>query len=132
MWIDDDFVICPAWVPFDVPSGVTVIRIEPGATFGFGDHPTTILSMRAVRAVLRDESTVLDVGCGSGVLAVGACVLGASSARGDRHRPSIGRGHSSQRRVESESVIESTSRRLLSLRSRASSTSSWPTSSHRR
>ena len=84
-WVDDDFVICPAWVPFEVPPGVTVLRIEPGATFGLGDHPTTILSMRAIRAVLRavlhEDSTVLDVGCGSGVLAVGACVLGASSAR---------------------------------------------------
>jgi ribosomal protein L11 methyltransferase len=81
IWIDDDFVVCPAWVPFEVPPGVTVIRIEPGATFGLGDHPTTVLSMRAIRAVLRDGSTVLDVGCGSGVLGVGACVLGASSAR---------------------------------------------------
>jgi len=80
-WVADDLVICPAWVPFQDPPGVTVIRIEPGATFGLGDHPTTILSMRAIRAVLHRGSTVLDVGCGSGVLAVGACVLGAASAR---------------------------------------------------
>jgi ribosomal protein L11 methyltransferase len=57
-----------------------VLRIEPGATFGLGDHPTTVLSMRALRRALRPGSTVLDVGCGSGVLAVGACVLGASRA----------------------------------------------------
>lgn len=78
--VDPDFVICPAWVPFDAEPGVTVIRIEPGATFGLGDHPTTILSMRAIRAALRPGRTVLDVGCGSGVLAIGACVLGASHA----------------------------------------------------
>jgi ribosomal protein L11 methyltransferase len=81
IWIASDLVVCPAWVPFEESPGVTVIRIEPGATFGLGDHPTTILSMRAIRAVLRPGSTVLDVGCGSGVLAVGACVLGAASAR---------------------------------------------------
>ena len=78
--VDPDFVICPAWVPFDAEPGVTVIRVEPGATFGLGDHPTTILSIRAIRAALRPGSTVLDVGCGSGVLAIGACVLGASHA----------------------------------------------------
>ena len=84
VWVDPDPVICPAWIPFEVPSelesAVTVLRIEPGATFGLGDHPTTMLSMRAIRRSLRSGSTVLDVGCGSGVLAVGACVLGAARA----------------------------------------------------
>ena len=80
VWIDSDLVICPSWVPFAAVEGATVLYIEPGSTFGLGDHPTTILSMRAVRAALVDGATVLDVGCGSGVLAVGACVLGASEA----------------------------------------------------
>lgn len=84
VWIEPDLVVCPAWVPFethsDLERGATVLRIEPGATFGLGDHPTTMLSMRAIRRSLRAGSTVLDVGCGSGVLAVGACVLGASQA----------------------------------------------------
>jgi ribosomal protein L11 methyltransferase len=78
--VDSDFVICPAWVPFEAEAGVTVVRIEPGATFGLGDHPTTILSMRAIRDALRPGCTILDVGCGSAVLAIGACVLGASRA----------------------------------------------------
>ena len=80
VWVDLDLVICPAWVPFDAGNGVTTVRIEPGSTFGLGDHPTTILSMRAVRAALHNGTTVLDVGCGSGVLAVCACVLGAARA----------------------------------------------------
>lgn len=81
VWVDEDLVICPAWIPFDAPSDtVTVVRIEPGATFGLGDHPTTVLSMRAICRSLRTGSSVLDVGCGSGVLAVGACVVGASHA----------------------------------------------------
>lgn len=81
VWIDTDLVICPAWVPFE-RSGVTTMKIEPGSTFGLGDHPTTILSMRALRAAIavRQGATVLDVGCGSGVLAIGACLLGASHA----------------------------------------------------
>lgn len=80
VWIDPDLVICPAWMPFAAPRGVAVLWIEPGSTFGLGDHPTTVLSLRAMRSALKDGATVLDVGCGSGVLAVGACVLGASRA----------------------------------------------------
>jgi ribosomal protein L11 methyltransferase len=79
-WIERDLVVVPAWLPFESPADTTVVRIEPGATFGLGDHPTTVLSIRAVRAALRPGATLLDVGCGSGVLAVTGCVLGAGAA----------------------------------------------------
>lgn len=76
--VDDDLVVCPAWVPAPHADGI-VISIEPGATFGLGDHPTTRLSLRALRRCLhlRPRATVLDVGCGSGILAVAAALLGA-------------------------------------------------------
>ena len=80
VWIARDLVVCPAWIPLAADPAVIVVRIEPGATFGLGNHPTTVLSMRALRAALFDGATVLDVGCGSGVLAVAACMLGASRA----------------------------------------------------
>lgn len=80
IWIDDDLVVRPAWVPFEAPPGVTVLHIEPGATFGMGDHPTTMLSLRALRRLVQPGCSVLDVGCGSGVLAIAACVFGAASA----------------------------------------------------
>jgi ribosomal protein L11 methyltransferase len=80
VWIDADLVICPAWVPFDAGPTVTVVRIEPGPTFGLGDHPTTRLALRAIRSSMHEGATILDVGCGSGVLAVGACLLGAAHA----------------------------------------------------
>jgi ribosomal protein L11 methyltransferase len=76
-WVADDLVVCPAWIPFDDPPGVTVLRIEPGATFGLGNHPTTVLTMRALRDSLFPGATVLDVGCGSGVLSVAACAFWA-------------------------------------------------------
>jgi ribosomal protein L11 methyltransferase len=78
VWVQPDLVVCPAWVPFEAADDVTVIRIEPGATFGLGDHPTTMLTMMALRVALTPAATVLDVGCGSGVLSVAACVMGAS------------------------------------------------------
>lgn len=80
--VESGLVVRPAWVPYDAPAGTTVLHIEPGATFGMGDHPTTVLCLRAARRLVTPECTVLDVGCGSGVLAVGAMVLGAASAVG--------------------------------------------------
>jgi len=77
-WVEADLVVCPAWVAIDVPDDVTVLRIEPGSTFGLGDHPTTVLSMRALRRAVFAGSTVLDVGCGSGVLAIAAARFGAA------------------------------------------------------
>jgi ribosomal protein L11 methyltransferase len=75
-WIHADFVVCPAWVEFDAPSDAVVVRIEPGTTFGLGDHPSTVLALRSLRPLAAGAS-VLDVGCGSGVLGVTAAVLGA-------------------------------------------------------
>lgn len=83
-WIDESLVIRPAWVDASFEPGVLVLDIEPGATFGMGDHPTTMLSLRAVRRCFCDgvPARVLDVGCGSGVLAIAAAKLGATVADG--------------------------------------------------
>ena len=81
-WVEPDLVVCPMWKTFDGPPETTVIRIEPGVTFGMGDHPTTQLTMRALRRVVRPGDRVLDVGCGSGVLTIAAVLFGAASAHG--------------------------------------------------
>ncbi|MGD9995805.1 MAG: 50S ribosomal protein L11 methyltransferase [Ilumatobacteraceae bacterium] len=82
-WVDDDLVVVPAWQPVpQLADGVVAVHIDPGVTFGAGDHPTTVLSLRAMRRVLHPGATVLDVGCGSGVLAVAAAMLGARIATG--------------------------------------------------
>jgi ribosomal protein L11 methyltransferase len=78
-WISRDLVVRPAWVEVDAPAGTTVIAIEPADTFGLGDHPTTMLSLRALRASMFQGARVLDVGCGSGVLSVAAALFGAAS-----------------------------------------------------
>lgn len=79
-WITPDLVVVPAWLAdrAELADGPTVVRIEPGASFGLGDHPTTVLSLRALSGVLWRGATVLDVGCGSGVLSVGAALCGAA------------------------------------------------------
>ncbi len=80
--VEPDLVVQPAWVPYEAPAGTTVLVIEPGSTFGMGDHPTTRLTLSAARRAVRPGTRVLDVGCGSGVLAIGAMVFGAASAVG--------------------------------------------------
>ncbi|MBI4936202.1 MAG: 50S ribosomal protein L11 methyltransferase [Actinobacteria bacterium] len=82
IWVEGDLVVRPAWVPFEAPAGVTVLSIEPGATFGMGDHPTTRLTLAAARDSVTPGCSVLDVGCGSAVLAIGSLLFGAGSAVG--------------------------------------------------
>jgi ribosomal protein L11 methyltransferase len=72
-------VIVPAWEGYDPEEGEPVIRLEPGMAFGTGLHPTTRLCLVAVEEELRCGADVLDVGTGSGVLAIAAVKLGAGS-----------------------------------------------------
>ena len=76
-WVDRDLVIVPAWQDVDVGPDVLRLDIDPGAAFGLGDHPTTVLSLRLLRDVLWPGASVLDVGCGSGVLGIAAARWGA-------------------------------------------------------
>ena len=81
MWVDDGLVVVPAWQQHSFDDGVRSIAIEPGAAFGLGDHPTTLLSLRAARRHLGIGASVLDVGCGTGVIAVMAALLADSTVR---------------------------------------------------
>ena len=69
--------IVPAWQDTPVRGGVLRVDIDPGAAFGLGDHPSTVLTLRLLRTTWWPGATVLDVGCGSGVLSVVAAKLGA-------------------------------------------------------
>ena len=76
MRVSDDLVVVPAWLDeTDVAAISTVVRIEPGGAFGLGDHPTTLLSLQALDRLVASDTDVLDVGCGTGVIAVTAALL---------------------------------------------------------
>jgi ribosomal protein L11 methyltransferase len=81
MWIDDSLVVVPAWQDQTVGDDAVAISMEPGGAFGLGDHPTTLLSLRAARRHVVHGCDVLDVGCGTGVIAIMAAMLGAGSVR---------------------------------------------------
>jgi ribosomal protein L11 methyltransferase len=72
-WVNDEVALVPAWIP--TPENCTPIFVEPLDTFGLGNHPTTVLTLRLALRHVRAQSTVFDLGCGSGVLAVGLAVL---------------------------------------------------------
>ena len=70
------------------PNQVIVIPIEPASTFGMGDHPTTMSSLLMIEKYLKSDDVLIDVGCGSGVLGIGALRMGASRAIGMDINPS--------------------------------------------
>jgi ribosomal protein L11 methyltransferase len=72
-------VIVPAWDEYTPRPEQVVIRLEPGMAFGTGLHPTTRLCLKALEKHLLPGGEVLDVGTGSGVLAIAAARLGARS-----------------------------------------------------
>lgn len=72
-------VIVPAWEEYRPEADEVVIRLEPGMAFGTGLHPTTRLCLAAVEDEVPLGGAVLDVGTGSGVLAIAAAKLGAGS-----------------------------------------------------
>ncbi len=75
--------IVPDWMRGrPVPEGRTPLYLNPGLTFGTGSHPTTQLCLELLEGTLRPGDRVLDLGCGSGILAIAALALGASRAAG--------------------------------------------------
>ncbi|MBX3284449.1 MAG: 50S ribosomal protein L11 methyltransferase [Actinobacteria bacterium] len=75
------FTITPAWLADEVAAPGRLL-VDPGRTFGSGSHPTTRLVLARAARLVRPGDRVLDVGCGSGVLAIGAALLGAAEVHG--------------------------------------------------
>ncbi|OYD07654.1 50S ribosomal protein L11 methyltransferase [Paludifilum halophilum] len=76
--ISEKLTVKPRWEPYQpVGAGERVIELDPGMAFGTGTHPTTRLSMKLMERWMPSEGRVIDVGCGSGILAIAAAKLGA-------------------------------------------------------
>ncbi|MCW5590116.1 MAG: 50S ribosomal protein L11 methyltransferase [Legionellales bacterium] len=70
--------ICPNWVDINEPDCITV-KINPGLAFGTGTHPTTALCLNWLSQQSLQQHTVVDFGCGSGILSLAALALGAET-----------------------------------------------------
>jgi ribosomal protein L11 methyltransferase len=78
--IGDRFLITPAWLSPPEDNQRLVLRLDPGVAFGTGAHPTTQLCLESLEMRLTYEPaavTLADIGCGSGILSIGALLLGA-------------------------------------------------------
>ena len=126
-WVDRDLVVVPAWQDVDTPGGTLRVDIDPGAAFGLGDHPTTVLTLRLLREVMWPGATVLDVGCGSGVLAVVAARLGAPYVEAIDISVAAVEATIANAARNDVAVGGRPPAHARSTRSRASSTSCWPT-----
>ena len=71
-------VVRPPWLEYEANGGDVVVELNPGMAFGTGLHPSTKLSMVGLEEAMFADATVLDVGTGSGILAIAAVKLGAS------------------------------------------------------
>ncbi len=74
-------VVAPTWEEFEPRAGEVVLRLDPGMAIGTGAHASTVLCLRALEDMPLAGARVLDVGTGSGILAVAAALLGAAEVR---------------------------------------------------
>ena len=76
--ISEHVVVRPSWEPYTPKPGEVVIRLDPGMSFGTGKHATTQACLRFLDRLAGEDRTrsVIDMGCGSGILAIGAKLLG--------------------------------------------------------
>lgn len=81
--VADDIIIKPTWETLEEKKeNDLVIEIDPGTAFGTGSHETTKLCIQGLRKYITDETVLLDVGSGSGILSIIGLKLGAKSALG--------------------------------------------------
>ncbi len=76
-----DLWICPSWLEPPKPDAVNLL-LDPGLAFGTGTHPTTFLCLQWLSEQNVDDCTLIDYGCGSGILGVAALLLGGKSVVG--------------------------------------------------
>ncbi|MGB3259452.1 50S ribosomal protein L11 methyltransferase [Paenisporosarcina sp.] len=76
--ISERFTIVPTWETYEpVSTDELIIELDPGMAFGTGTHPTTVMCLQALEKCVKPGDYVTDIGTGSGVLAIGAALLGA-------------------------------------------------------
>ena len=80
--IGERLAICPTWITDYNPNGRQILYMDPGLAFGTGSHDTTRLCLETLEKHIKGRETLLDLGCGSGILALAALKLGAKSAVG--------------------------------------------------
>ena len=87
--VTDKISIVPSWLSYTPKENEITITLDPGCAFGTGTHQTTQLCMKALEKYMPKGASVADIGTGSGILAICAIKLGASSAYGCDNDPTV-------------------------------------------
>ena len=80
--VGSHLAVCPTWEIYENTQNRKVITLDPGAAFGTGAHATTSLCLSILENIVTENTRLLDIGTGSGILAVASCLLGCKSADG--------------------------------------------------
>jgi len=75
--VGDKVVIKPTWEKYEAKADEVIVELDPGMAFGTGTHETTIMCIKLLEKYVKSDSTVFDVGCGSGILGITAAKLNA-------------------------------------------------------
>lgn len=78
--VGDRLYVCPSWEQADLPEGRVLLTMDPASSFGTGSHATTRMCMEQLDKLDLEGTNILDVGCGSGILACTALLLGGKHA----------------------------------------------------
>lgn len=78
--VGERLIIKPSWEQCENPENRIILEIDPASSFGTGQHHTTRLCLELLEKSLKPGDNILDIGCGSGILSIGAMLLGAKSA----------------------------------------------------
>lgn len=80
--VGKNIIVKPTWETIDNPDNKKILEIDPGASFGTGQHFTTQLCIEQIEKYIRKDMKVLDMGCGSGILSIASSILGAKKVVG--------------------------------------------------
>lgn len=75
--VSNSIVIKPSWEEYTAKEGEKIIDIDPGMAFGTGTHETTRMCINAIEKYMKQGDSLIDIGCGSGILSIAAAHLGA-------------------------------------------------------
>jgi ribosomal protein L11 methyltransferase len=78
--VGKNIIVAPSWEKIENAEGKKILTIDPGMSFGTGQHHTTRLCIEAIERIIKQGDTVLDLGSGSGILSIAALILGAKNA----------------------------------------------------
>ena len=73
-------VVCPEWIAYEAKADEVIVKLDSNMAFGTGEHETTSMCLELLQEYMRKEDTMIDVGCGSGILGIAGVKLGAEFA----------------------------------------------------